>query len=91
MHFHVKMLEKGRNDILRDKQTTKKVAPIFSDVKVIYGTITILGLCEETRKVECTYIAFQKLKIRYIRMVNSSRKNEKNRELMFFEVKTQTS
>lgn len=41
MHFHVKMLEKGRNDILRDKQTTKKVAPIFSDVKVIYGTITI--------------------------------------------------
>ena len=41
MHFHVKMPENGRKNILREKQTTKKVALIFLGVKVISGRITI--------------------------------------------------
>ena len=35
MHFQVKMPENGRTNIFRDNQTTKKVPPMFLDVKVL--------------------------------------------------------
>ena len=35
MHFEVEMPENGRQNIFRDKQTTKKVPLIFLDFKVI--------------------------------------------------------
>ena len=34
MHFEVKMVENGRKNIFRDKKTTKKVLPMFLDVKL---------------------------------------------------------
>ena len=35
MHFQVKMLETGRKDIFRDKETTNKVPLMLLEVKVV--------------------------------------------------------
>ena len=35
MHFQVKMLDNGRNNIFIDKETTKKVEVMFLNVKVL--------------------------------------------------------
>ena len=35
MHFQVKMSESGSKNIFRENQTTKKVALMFLDVKVL--------------------------------------------------------
>ena len=34
MHFQVKIPEKGRKNIFREKQTTNKVPPMFLEAKV---------------------------------------------------------
>ena len=51
------MLENGRKNIFRDKQTTIKVPLMFLDVKVLTeGNNCVFGLCQQRSKVQCMYL-----------------------------------
>ena len=48
------MPQNGRKNMFRDKQTTKKVALMFSDAKVLQkGNSCVFELCQQTRKLQC--------------------------------------
>ena len=64
MHFQVKMPENGRKNIFREKETTNKVPLMFLDVKCLRkGKNCGFGVCQQTSKVQCIYLAFRNLKI----------------------------
>ena len=63
MHFQVEILEKGRKFILRNKEARSKVRWCFSMLKLFEkGNNIIIVLCEQTKKIQCMYLAFRKLK-----------------------------
>ena len=63
MHFQVKMIENGRKNIFRDKQTANKVPLLFLHVKVRTERQQLPFWTLSTNKQGTVYLVLQNLKI----------------------------
>ena len=58
------MLENGRKNMLNEMQTANKVAQTFSKLKWLRkGNNFIIELFQQTKKLQCMYVALKNLNI----------------------------
>ena len=88
MHFQVKMMENGRKNIFRDKQTANKVPLLFLHVKVRTESQQLPFWTLSTNKQGTVYLVLENLKIS-IENGQGCHKAKTKVRIAFFEIKIQ--